>query len=64
MASDLFWPEIWGDMVKINHGEQITKREHVAIFLILNSVGKKINTVASSTFIFLGLWLRIYFTLF
>ena len=31
---DLFWPEIWGDLVKISHRKQKTdEREHVILFL-------------------------------
>ena len=28
LASDLFWPEIWGDLVKISHGKQRTEGEN------------------------------------
>ena len=31
LASYLFWPEIWGDLVKISRGEQRTKGEHVIV---------------------------------
>ena len=34
-ASDLFWPEIWGDLVKISRGEQRKEREHVIICIII-----------------------------
>ena len=38
LASDLFWPEIWGDLVKISRDEQRTEREQIMIFFkILNS---------------------------
>ena len=38
-TSDLFWLEIWGDLVKISHGKQRTEREQIIIFCkILNSV--------------------------
>ena len=41
LASDLFWPEIWGDIVKISHGKQRTEREHVVIFFrIWNSAAQ------------------------
>ena len=31
LASDLFWPEIWGDLVKISRREQRTEREQIII---------------------------------
>ena len=38
LASDLFWPEIWGDLVKISGREQRTEREQ--IFFFKYSTGK------------------------
>ena len=32
--SDLFWPEIWGDLVKISRGEQRTEREQIILFFL------------------------------
>ena len=36
MASDLLWPEIWGDLVKISRGEQTTEREQIPNYFFLN----------------------------
>ena len=32
LASNLCWSEIWGDLVKISHGERRTEREQMILF--------------------------------
>jgi hypothetical protein len=39
LASNFFWPEIWGDLVKISHGKQ-RERTNNSFLKILNSVYK------------------------
>ena len=42
LASDLFWPEIWGDLVNISCGG--TEREQIFFFLILHSGQAQVET--------------------
>ena len=37
LASDLFWPEIWGDLVKKSRGEQRTERGQIIFLNLFNS---------------------------